>query len=176
MPCWSVALFRSVHLISNAGFMPRVIFWSQPAGIYDRPVILKSDTHGQWASIHPNGELVLVNAPVTLHWIILYHSLHSFSYHAPPSKVAHLVVPSWRNRSHATLYSCCCHSESAAYGKMANQFLTHGEGTPTCDHWRDFSDFFGSCEVFLHHHWRVVQVHSPILEQLWGLAHQAKAF
>ena len=112
--------------------------------LYDRPVILKGNTHGQWVDIHPNSELVPVNTPVTSYRIVLHHSLHSFSYHASQGNFVHLVIPSWRNRSHAMLYGCCHHFKPATYGKMAYQFPTHGEGAPMSGHWQDFRDITAS--------------------------------
>ena len=54
--------------------------------------------------------------------------------------IVSLVIPSWHNRSHEMLHGCCCHSKPAAYGKMAYQFPTYGEGAPMSDHWQDFWD------------------------------------
>ena len=96
------------------------------------------------------------------------------------SVFVHLGVTSCTSLSHpdvtsyAKLYGYCRHSEPTAYRKMAYQFPTHGEGVLS-DHWRDFQDvtpakFFSiTTDVWS-------KYICLILEQLWGLAHQAKAF
>ena len=120
---WSARLTPFKVASSSARFMSCIIFLPKLTSIFhDGTINLKGNSHGQWAGIHPNGEFILVDAPISSHWIIPSHSTHGFGQHASQGSIWHFIVPSWHHGGCMSFYSRHHHSEPPAYGKWPISF------------------------------------------------------